>query len=64
MSEEAFHILSWALGAVAAILVFMAGIAMQNSKDHRDIHDKIDENHHSIRDRLESIWKHLSKTPD
>ena len=31
-----------------------------NGKEHKDLHDKIDSNHHAIRDRLDNIWKHLS----
>jgi hypothetical protein len=31
-----------------------------NGKEHKDLHDKIESNHHAIRDRLDNIWKHLS----
>ena len=79
MDVDVFRILTWVLGALGALFVFMFGIwwkienrqdqkidesSKQNGKEHRDLHDKIDSNHHSIRDRLDNIWKHLSKGDD
>ena len=79
MDADVFHILTWVLGAIGALLVFLFGIwwkiesrqdqkidesSRQNGKEHKDLHDKIDSNHHSIRDRLDNIWKHLSKDND
>ena len=79
MDSDAFHMLTWILGSIGALLVFLFGIwwkiesrqdrkidesSKQNGKEHKELHDKIDSNHHSIRDRLDNIWKHLSKGDD
>ena len=76
MSEEFIHIMTWVLGALGALFVFLFGIwwkienrqdrkidkiAESNGKEHKELHDKIDTNHHSIRDRLDNIWKHVSR---
>jgi hypothetical protein len=79
MSEDFIHILTWVLGALGALFVFLFGvwwkiearqdhkidkIAESNGKEHKELHDKIDSNHHSIRDRLDNIWQHMKKGGD
>jgi len=39
-------------------------IAVANWREHRALHDKIDTVHHSMRDRLERIWKHMNTPRD
>jgi hypothetical protein len=34
-------------------------LQITNGKEHRDLHDKIDANHHALRDRLDKIWQHM-----
>ena len=36
-------------------------LQVTNGKEHKDLNDKIDSNHHAIRDRLDNLWKHLSE---
>ena len=79
MDVDVFHVLTRVLGAIGALLVFLFGIwwkiesrqdqkidesSKQNAQEHKELRDKIDSNHHSIRDRLDNIWKHLSKDDD
>jgi hypothetical protein len=79
MTVDHIQFFTWVLGAIGAIAVFMFGLwwkiesrqdqkidesAKQNGKEHKDLHAKIDSNHHSIRDRLENIWQHISKRDD
>ena len=79
MDEPTIHILGWLLGAAGAVLAFVVGIwwrveqrqdhkidtlSSTNGKEHRDLHDKIDSNHHAIRDRLDNIWKHMKPPID
>lgn len=74
--EQLFQILSWVLGALGAVFIFLFGIwwkieARQdkkidtliavNGKEHRDLYRTMDQQHHAIRDKLDNIWKHISK---
>lgn len=78
-ADDIFGIIVWVMGAMGALLTFLFGLwwkiesrqdkkidslQVVNGKDHRDLHDKIDSNHHAIRDRLDNIWKHLSSKDD
>ena len=79
MTGDHIQIIIWVLGSIGAIGVFMFGIwwkiesrqdrkidesAEKNGREHKELHDKIDSNHHSIRDRLDNIWKHISRRDD
>ena len=79
MDADLFRILTWVLGALGALLIFLFGIWWKienrqdrkiddsssiNRKEHQELHDKIDNCHHSIRDRLDNIWKHMRKDSD
>ena len=76
MEDGIFPLISWVLGGLGTLLIFLFGLWWKieskqdkkiddlhtnNGKDHRDLHDKIDQNHHAIRDRLDNIWKHISR---
>lgn len=53
---------------VIEFMLFVAGglitIAVANWREHRTLHDKIDTVHHSMRDRLDKIWKHMHAPKD
>ncbi len=74
-----FTVLVWVLGMLGTLFTFLFGIwwkvenrqdkkidnmSEQNGKEHREIHQKIDGQHHAIRDRLDNIWKHMRKQDD
>jgi len=74
MESISVYLISWALGSLGALMTLMIGIwwkvehrqdqkidnlAYMNGKEHRELHDKIEANHHAIRDRLDQIWKHM-----
>ena len=74
MGENILVIITWVLGGLGALLIFLFGLwwkiearqdakidslHVTNGKEHRDLHDKIDSNHHALRDRLDNIWKHI-----
>ena len=79
MTGDNFQFFTWVLGALGTLAVFMFGLwwkiearqdrkidesATQNGREHKELHDKIDSNHHSIRDRLDTIWQNISKRDD
>ena len=75
MSDDGvLQVVTMVLGGLGALLIFLFGLwwkiesrqdrkidelHVSNGKEHRDLHDKIDENHHALRDRLDAIWKHM-----
>ena len=76
MNDVTIHVIGWVLAGLGACLSLAVGVwwrvesrqdrkidglSQINGKEHRDLHDKIDANHHSIRDKLDNIWKHISK---
>ena len=55
MTDAHMFELLLALGSGFVVLV------LAHWKEHRDLHARIDEVHHSLRDRLDQVWKHMNK---
>ena len=43
-----------------ALIGGITAVVVANWREHRQIHSKIDKVHHSLRDRLEAIWRHMN----
>ena len=66
-NNEHLNIVLWVLASAGGVITSLVGLwrhyDMRNSEEHRRIYEKIDENHNTIRDKLENIWRHLNKRP-
>jgi hypothetical protein len=75
MDGTMFQVFSWVLGGLGTLLIFLFGfwwkiehkqdekidaLYLRQEIQHRDLHDKIESQHHAVRDRLDNIWKHIS----
>ena len=49
------------IGLVFAAFGGLVAVVILNWREHQELHRKIDGVHHSIRDRLDKMWSHITR---